>query len=100
MITFKKPLMHSGEPHPSRWHSDNNVYAIAEYHYASDGARGMVPCDPYYCGYIRESGTRITARYGCSFLDVAQIITNHNEVREEQERCDQIQYRHAQVINS
>ena len=100
MITFKKPLMHNGEPNPSRWHSDNNIYAISEYHYTSDGVRGMVPCDPYYCGYIRESGTRITARYGCSFLDVAQIITNHYDIREERESFGLNQCGFGEEMNS
>lgn len=56
-LSFQQPLMHNGEPNPSRWLSKCGTFSIQKFTYY----RGS-PSDPYFQGYWKKSGSAITKK--------------------------------------
>ena len=60
----QEPLHHGAKGkvqyNPSYWLSEDNQYSISKYRYKSIQGRPATACTPYFAGYHRPSGNRLT----------------------------------------
>ncbi len=57
-LIFNHPMMKNDQPNTNRWHSECGRYAMAVYRFKNDK-----PCKPYYIGYSRRDGRRLTIEH-------------------------------------